>query len=155
MGWKNESRRHSLARKGVKTQSTQAIQNVRMDESSGVWFESEGVLGDMVSLVQIMGFDDLLANKQAKGIAKDQYTIDASKIIVYPSVETAKSIDWMKDEYKAGNNRRKSEIKKMSDIAKKQVEYKIRTSRNVDVRLDLHKSWRMLDDFNKELYRGA
>ena len=151
MAWKNESRRHSLARKGVKT--AQQNQMISKPESSGIWFESHGIIGEMVSLINLFGFNDLMETKQSKGIKRDQYETDASQIMLFPSTETARSIDWMYDEYLQGNNRRKQEIRRMVDISVKQIESRIRNA-NIDARMDLHKSRRMLMDFKRELYRG-
>ena len=147
-GWKGESRRHSLARKGIKTNS---VSQVRIDEETGIWFESDGVVSDMVSLINLVGFDDLLKDNKASGITKEQYQADGSNIIVLPSEEAEKTVRWMMNEYIDGDRKRKKQIKRMLDIAIKEIDKRLRRQDHIEIRLDLHKSRKMFRDLQQEL----
>jgi len=146
-GWHRESRRHSLARRGVRT----APGRITVDEGSGIWFESDGVLGDMVSLMELVGFDDLMGKKKASGIPKEQYESDAEQVIIFPSKETEKSARWLMREYIDGDNKRKKQVKKILDIAIDEIESRLGKTKSVDVRIDLHRSRKLLNDLRKEL----
>ena len=85
-GYHGHSREHGLHRKGIPTKTAQGmptgqIKRMKNDESSGIWFESNGVLGDMVSLANLVGFDSLLPKNKASGVKKPDYEKDAEKII--------------------------------------------------------------------------
>ena len=141
-GWKGDSRRHSLARKGIRT---------TVDDQSGIWFESGGVVSDMVSLIELVGFDDLLKENKASGIPKDQYECDASKIIVLPSEKSKKTVEWLMKEYVNGDRKRKKQVKKLLNIAIKEIDKRLRKQNNVDIRIDLHKSRKMFRELEQEL----
>ena len=140
-GWRGESRRHSMARKGIGT-----AKNIHVNESSGLWFESRGSLTDVVSLLGILDFGSLLGTNEAKGYTEDEYELDANNVIVFPSAESEKTIEWLIGEYVDGNQRRKNQVKKLLRLAIKQIESKIGKVDNVDVRIDLHKSRKMFKE---------
>jgi len=146
-GWHDESRRHSLARRGVRTVPSR----ITVNEDSGVWFESSGILGDMVSLMQLVGFDDLMEKKKASGIPKEQYESDAEQVIIFPSEETERSARWLMREYIDGGNKRKKQVKKIIDIAIDEIESRLGKTKSVDIRIDLHKSRKLLTELRKEL----
>ena len=149
-GWKGESRRHSMARKGIKT-ANMPNNSIRANETSGIWFESNGVLSEMVTLVQLFGFDDLLANNKAKGLPKAQYEDDASKIVVFPSEKSKDTINWLIDEYVNGDRVRRKQVKRMLDVAVKQIDRELGQQPNIDIRVDLHRSREMFRELQKEL----
>lgn len=149
-GWKNESRRHSLARKGIRT-TDNSMSGVRVDESSGLWFESQGVVSEMVSLVQLIGFDDLIKEKKASGISRDQYEADGEKIIVFPSEESKKTVKWLLNEYINGDRKRRKQVKRMLNIAIKEIDRRLGKENIIDIRVDLHKSRKMFRELEQEL----
>ena len=152
MGWKGESRRHSMSRKGIKTAQGQQINRTsRLEQSSSMCFESNGMLGEIVSLANLVGFGGLLDKNKASGVKKDAYEKDAKKIIIYPSTETAKSIKWLKKEHEEGDRVRRKQVKRMITISIKEIESRIRLQRNIDVRNNFHRSRKMLVDLRKEL----
>ena len=140
-GWRGESRRHSMARKGIGT-----AKSIKVNESSGLWFESRGSLTDVVSLLGILDFGNLLGTNEAKGYTEEEYELDANNVIVFPSDESQKTIEWLIEEYANGNQRRKNQVKKLLRLAVKQIESKIGKVDNVDVRIDLHKSRNMFKE---------
>ena len=155
-GYFGHSREHGLHRKGIPTKTAQGmptgqIQRTKNDESSEIWFQSNGVLGDMVSLANLVGFDNLLGKNKASGVKKKDYEKDAKKIIVFPSEKTKKSVEWLKEEYKTGDRVRKKQIKRMVDITIKEIESKLGKQDHIDVRINLHKSREMLVKLQKEL----
>ena len=149
-GWRNESRRHSMARKGIKTADL-PYSRVRVDKTSGIWFESNGMLSEMVTLVQLFGFDDLLANNKAKGLPKEQYDMDASKIIVFPSDKSKDTINWLISEYAHGDRVRKKQVKRLLDVAVKEIDRELGAQENIDIRIDLHQSRKMFRELQKGL----
>ena len=152
MGWKGESRRHSMSRKGIKTTQGQQINGTsKLERSSSMCFESNGVLGEVISLANLVGFGGLLDKNKASGVKKDAYEKDAKKIIVYPSTETAKSIKWLRKEHEEGDRVRRKQVERMITISVKEIESRIAKQKNIDVRINLHKSRKMLVDLRTEL----
>jgi len=149
-GWHGESRRHSMARKGIKT-ANMPYNSIQVDERSGIWFESNGVLSEMVTLVQLFGFDDLLSSNKAKGLPKAQYEEDASNIVVFPSEKSKETINWLIDEYVNGDRVRKKQVKRLLDVAVKEIDRELGRQPNIDIRIDLHRSREMFRDLQKEL----
>lgn len=155
-GWHGSSREHGLARKGIPTKTAQGmptgqVSRIKHDESSGIWFESNGMLSELVSLANLVGFDNLLEKNKASGVKKEDYEKDAQKIIVFPSKETEKSVEWLKQEYKNGDRKRRKQIHRMLDITIKEIESKLGKQKHIDVRINLHKSREMLVKLQKEL----
>lgn len=146
MAWKGDSRKHGLARKGVRTR-----QKIRYDESSGIWFESRGILGDMVSLVKLMDFDGVMGKPEAKGYDRESYERDASQVIIFPSKDTKRTVKWLMNEYANGNRARKKQLRGILRLAIRQVENKLKETRNVEIRVDLHESRKMLKELEQEL----
>lgn len=149
-GWKGDSRGHSLARRGIKITNAPPS-DIRIDETSGIWFESNGVVSEMVSLIQLLGFDDLVEKKKASGLPKEQYQADASKIIVYPSDKSKETTRWLMKEYIDGDRVRKNQVRKLLNIAIKEIDGQLRTQKHIDIRIDLHKSRKMFRELEKEL----
>ena len=139
-----------MARKGIKT-ANMPHNSIKVDERSGIWFESNGVLSEMVTLVQLFGFDDLLANNKAKGLPKEQYEDDASNIIVFPSEKSRDTIDWLVDEYVNGDRVRRKQVRRLLDVAVKEIDKQLGRQPNIDIRIDLHRSREMFRDLQKEL----
>lgn len=155
-GYHGKSREHGLHSKGIATNIAQGmpkgqVHRKRYDESSGIWFESDGVLGDMVSLANLVGFDNLLKNNKASGVKKEDYEKDAREIIVFPSEETKKSIEWLKQEYNDGDRKRRKQIRRMLNITIKEIDNKLGKQKEIDVRINLHESRKMLANLRKEL----
>ena len=105
----------------------------------------------MVSLMQLVGFDDLMEKKKASGIPKEQYESDAEQVIIFPSEETERSARWLMREYIDGGNKRKKQVKKIIDIAIDEIESRLGKTKSVDIRIDLHKSRKLLTELRKEL----
>lgn len=146
-GWKNDSRRHSLARKGI---STATYPSINYDEKSGLWFESNGIL-DAFSLLKMVGFGELFSGGKASGITKEQYEQDAQKMVIFPSIETGKTVEWLRKEYTYGDRKRKKQIRKMVNIAIKELENKMGKTGDIDIRIELHKGRKILKSFEQEI----
>ena len=98
-GWYGKSKQHSLASKGVKT-------SIIVDEKSGIWFESQGIMIDVKTLKD--------TDCKANGYPDEEYIGDASKVVILPSSKVEESIDWVRGEY-IGANRpyRKAQLEKL------------------------------------------
>ena len=145
-GWPKESRRHGLASKGIPTKEQNQIV---IDDKSGVWFVSHGIVEDIiaVSLKKLVNFDSLLKTNEAKGISRESYESISPKIIIIPSKDVDVSIEWLEFEYEDGNNSRKAELKRMVRITIKQIEKRLPIERDIDTRMELHLSRKKYIEF--------
>lgn len=132
MGWRNDRQRHAMASRGVSTR-------ISIDESSGVWYESQGVLSDVVTLMNVLDFGSLGVT-EAKGYTKETYQSDASRLALYPYSKVEKSISWLKMEWSYASRARKKQLKNLVQTAIKQISAKLPKTRNVDERLELHQA---------------
>lgn len=131
-GWRNESQRHAMASRGVSSR-------INIDENSGVWCVSEGVLSEMVTLMQVFGFDSL-GSKEAKGYDKETYTADASRLALFPYSKVEQSIKWLRMEWSYATRPRKNQLKNLVKTAIKQISARLPRTRDVDERLELHRA---------------
>lgn len=109
-GWYGQAQRHSMSAKGVKS-------SIIVDEKSGIWFESNGILADVITLLD-SGMGGLFANGigkgEAQGYTQEEYYEDASKVVLMPSSKVEESIDWLEHEYAmARTPQRKAQLERL------------------------------------------
>ncbi len=137
-GWHGNSRLHGLASKGISTKSQPSI---KVNEDSGVWFESDGLgVTELLSLVKLIDFDAFSLKGEAKGYSAKGYEYDSQRIIIKPVSKVKKSIKSLESEYDEGNYARKKQLRGLVTVTIKDIERNIYREKDVDERLKLHES---------------
>jgi len=141
MTWKNNSQKHSLAAKGVKTSY----------DSSGIWFESRGILRDTPLL------DDKDIKMHAEHL-RDEYDIPTDDIIdklehtfILPIKKVDESVKYIYDNSKGNIKRHTKMLIDISKTAKFLITKKLRTTKNLRVKEELHYSYNQYDNLIKKL----
>lgn len=142
-GWKRDRYEHGLASKGVQSRPPM----ISVDERSGVWFESQGMIGEMVSLMQMIGFDELLAKKEAKGYTRTTYEADASRIAILPTSKAKQSVEWLNKEWKTAPRPRKNKLLNLVRMAKKRISMELNKVAPSVTKVQLHESRKLYTDF--------
>lgn len=132
-GWRKDPYAHGLASKGVKS-------SIRYDERSGVWFESQGIVGEVVSLMQMMGFNEIMGKQEAKGYTKTSYESDASKVVILPSNKAKMSVEWLKKEWKTASRPRKNQLLNIVRMARKRISIELGKVLSSSTKVQLHES---------------
>lgn len=143
-GWYGNKQQHSMASKGIKS-------SIIHDEKSGVWFESNGALIDVITL-----FDGGLGNmfssngigkNQAKGFSQEEYTSDASKVVLMPSVKVEESIEWLEYEYAiARTPQRKAQLERLIKMTLNRIRMELNKENPRYVRGQLLDSYKMYEN---------
>jgi len=108
-GWYGQKQQHSMASKGIKS--------IIYDEKSGVWFESQGIFADVITLLD-GGMGKMLSNgvrkDESNGYSQEEYVGDASNVVLLPSSKAVESIEWIETEYTmARTSQRKAQLERL------------------------------------------
>ena len=154
-GWYGQKQQHAMASKGVKS-------TIIHDEKSGVWFESQGILTDVLTLLD-GGFDGMFSSNgigkgEARGYTKQEYVEDASKVVMMPSSKVEESIEWLETEYlMARTPQRKAQIERLIKMTLNRIRMELNKENPRYVRGQLIDSYKMyinlLDDIEDKQRR--
>ena len=139
-GWKGETHRHKMASMGISTTPQ------KFSESSGLWFESNGISKDTVQLSHMIGFDNVDI-KVAKGYERTEYERDASQIAILPVSKAEKSIRWLEDEYESSNQARKHKLMNIVKMARARISKELGMRNPSSTKVELHKSRNLFNNF--------
>jgi len=139
-GWKKESHRHKLAGMGISTIPQ------KFSESSGMWFESNGISKDTIRLSHMIGFDNV-DMKVAKGYDRTEYEKDASQIAILPVSKAEASIRWLEDEYKSSNQTRKHKLMNIVKMTRARISKELGMRNPTSTKVELHKSRNLFNNF--------
>ena len=145
-GWYGQKQRHSMSAKGVKS-------SVIVDEKSGVWFESKGILADVITLMDMTGLGDIFGddNKKANGMmacgyTEDSYTEDASMVVMMPSSKAEESIEWLMEEYeRAETPHRKEQLRRLIKMTLYRITLELKKENPRYVEGQLKESYKMYE----------
>jgi len=144
-GWHRESMGHKMSAYGIKTKANQ-IPSSPVNESSGMWFESNGVPTNMIQLAKVIDFDNV-DMKVARGYERSSYEKDASQIAILPVSKAEKSVDWLEDEYHKSNQARKHNLMNIVKMTRARISQELGRTNPADTKVELHKSRNLYNDF--------
>jgi len=139
-GWKGETHRHKMAGMGISTTPQ------KFSESSGLWFESNGISKDTVRLVNMIGFDSVDI-KVAKGYERSEYEKDASMIAILPVSKAKASVEWLEDEYESSNQVRKHKLMNIVKMTRARISRELGMRNPSSTKVELHKSRNLFNNF--------
>ena len=139
-GWKKESQRHKMAGMGISTTPQ------KFSESSGLWFESNGISKDTIQLVHMIGFDNVDL-KVARGYERSEYEKDASQIAILPVSKAKSSIRWLEDEYESSNQARKHKLMNLVKMTRARISKELGMRNPPATKVELHKSRNLFNEF--------
>lgn len=154
-GWYGNKQQHSMASKGIKS-------SIIHDEKSGVWFESNGALIDVITLLDgglgNMFSSNGIGKNQAKGYTQEEYVEDASKVVMMPSSKVEESIEWLEYEYAiARTPTRKAQLERLIKMTLNRIRLELgkENPRYIDGQLkDSYKEYtRLLEDIKDKQRR--
>jgi len=153
-GWYGQKQRHSMASKGVKS-------SIIVDEKTGMWFESNGILMDVITLLD-GGLGNMFSNGigkgEAKGYSQEEYVEDASNVVLMPSSKVEESIEWLETEYAmARTPQRKAQLERLIKMTLNRIRLELNnTKQDYQKRqlLDAYKMYgELLDDVKNKQRR--
>lgn len=138
MTWKNNSQKHSLAAKGIKTSY----------DSSGIWFESRGILRD-TPLSDAIDVEAMMTHHKTFRINPEEIKTDLKHIYILPIKKVDESIAYLKEELAKANKKRVKHLLGLIKIAKSTVAKKLGTTKNMRIKEELHYSYSNYDELTK------
>ncbi len=140
MSWKNNSQRHSLSAKGVKTSY----------DSSGIWFESRGILRDtpLTNEIDVEGYIAYL--KEEYNIPWNEILHDIEHVYILPSKKVDESVTYLDNVSKDVVKRYRRMIIDIAKMAKSKISSKLSQTKNLQIKDELHKSYNKYDELIKK-----
>jgi len=143
MAWPGERQRHAVSARGITTKRPRVV------EGKVVWFTSRGVISEMVSLLDMVGFGDLFESKKAaKGYPQQTYEKDAQMVALLPAERAADSVEWLKHEWKETKNpTRRAQLLKLAQKARFKINQELSRHNPAHTQAHLRESRRYYNDF--------
>jgi len=143
MAWPGERQRHAVSARGITTKRPRVV------EDKVVWFTSRGVIGEMVSLLNMVGFGELFdSKKEAKGYPQPTYEADAKRVVLLPAEQAANSVDWLEKEWTETKSPvRRAQLLKLAQKARFKINQELSRHNPAHTQAHLRESRRYYNDF--------
>jgi len=142
-GWYGQKQRHSMASKGIKS-------SIIVDERSGMWFESNGINIDVITLNDNDNnclFSNGIGKGEAKGYSQKEYVDDASMIVIMPSSKAEESIEWLDKEYAmARTPQRKAQLERLIKMTLNRIRLELNMTEKNYMKGQLIESYKMYEN---------
>lgn len=137
-GWPGERKRHEMSARGIRT---------KRSNNQDLYFSSNGIVTEMLSLANMFGFGELFNKKEAKGYPEHSYNQDAQMIAILPSSKAEQSVVWLKYEYNKSKPVRQYQLVNLAKKTRTKISMELDKPSPAHVQDQLRKSRSLYNKF--------